>query len=172
MRLLSFLASVTIAFVVPSSYATSFGHVESGKIISMAGNPAICLPESFKGAFPVGWFVISNSHSKNIASWAYSLRSGEKPLELKGGECIVYKNPPLGYESTGGARGKQFFQLQENNTYVFRVSGADFPHDTYRGIFCVRKNINGSLSYLQYIYAADGREITPSCDAKLNGNAE
>ncbi|MNJ67977.1 hypothetical protein D3C77_641890 [compost metagenome] len=61
--------------------------------------------------------------------------------------------------------------LEVNRTYVFSLSDAYLPRDTYSAVFCISKAADGTLQYHQYTRLPDGRNVVPFCDAKLNGNA-
>ncbi|VVM56508.1 hypothetical protein [Pseudomonas fluorescens] len=149
--------------------ATSFGRTEEANITSIDNKPAICLPGDTEEAFSVGWVTLSESNVRNAAGWGVTLKLGAKPLVLKSGSCIVFGDPPEGYESDEYKLKTPPLKLEVNKAYVFSINNAYRPRDSYSVIFCVSETKEGALSYFQYPNVSGGRENVPYCDAKQHG---
>ncbi|MGF6203150.1 hypothetical protein [Pseudomonas laurylsulfatiphila] len=165
MKYLSFL--IWLVFI--NAHATSFGLQGDAKIAVIDGKPAVCLPNDAK-TFSVGWISLSESYVRNPGSWGVAIKEGFKPLELKPEECVVFGVVPDGYalshyEVSGGP-----LNLEVNRTYIFRLSDVYSARDTYSAVFCIRRNSDGTLGYIQYSRSKGGVEVAPICDAKRNGN--
>lgn len=152
--------------------ATSFGRKATADIASIDSKPAICLPKDAGQAFSVGWISVYESYVRNPGSWGAALKADAKPLELKPGDCLVFGVVPDGYELDDYLIKTWPLKLEANRTYVFRLSDAYQPRDSYTAIFCISKSVDGTQEYLRYTRLADGGGITPSCDAKRNGNVQ
>lgn len=155
--------------IVESVYATSFGLREVGVVVSINDKPALCLPEHAKSDFAVGWVSLTESYRRNPPAWGASLVPGVKPLELKPGDCMVFEDVPEGYDPDTYEVSAGPLKLEVNRTYIFSLSNAYSPRDSYDATFCVNKTATGTLEYLQYTRLADGSQITPACDGKRNG---
>ncbi|WP_183035203.1 hypothetical protein [Cupriavidus sp. UME77] len=150
--------------------ATSCGRKATADIDSIDSKPAICLPKDSGKAFSVGWISVYESYAINPSSWGAALEAGARPLALKPGDCIVFGVAPDGYELDSHKINNFPLKLEANRTYVFRISDAYHPRDSYSAVFCVSKSADGAQEYRQYTRLPDGSEVIPSCDAKLNGN--
>ncbi|WHS57916.1 hypothetical protein [Pseudomonas sp. G2-4] len=163
------LCSLCIA--LEDVHATSFGRTGAGTIVSIDNKPAICLPDKTEQGFPVGWISLSESYELNPSSWGVYLRSGFKPLELKSGDCIVYDVIPEGYGlGNYNIKGRSLI-LKVNHTYVFGLSSAYNPTDTYSAAFCISESADGSRQFIQYSPMPNGSDFIPSCDGRRNGSA-
>ncbi|WP_157791829.1 hypothetical protein ACQCLI_13770 [Pseudomonas nitroreducens] len=149
-------------------HATSFGRQETAAIRSVKGSPGICLSEETKDRFPVGWVALSESYIKNPGGWSLVLKEGVSPLILNAGECLVYGEIPDGYKLARYKVVVPGLKLQKDRTYVFSINSSDYPRDSYRVVFCVSENSDGSRDYLPYRRLSDGSELVPSCDSRLN----
>lgn len=170
MKYIVFLLVGLSWFVGGFAHATSFGRIGAANIASIDNKPAICLPNDAEEAFSVGWISLSESYVRNAGSWGVALKTGVKPLALKPGGCIVFGVVPDGYELDDYKIKTQPLKLEVNRTYVFSLSDAYRPRDSYTAVFCISKTAEGTLKYLQYTRLAGGGEVVPSCDAKRNGN--
>lgn len=167
MRVLWVLA--VLSLISGCAGAASFGRLETGKIVSIEGMPALCLPDDVSEDFPVGWITLSESYGS--ASWGLVVRGGGRPLVLAPGKCIRYGVELDEYESPAYQVRVPILKLQANRTYVFAINSAAQPRDSYRGVFCVSEGGDGSRQYLQYFRLSDGGEITPPCDEKEHERA-
>ena len=156
--------------MVESVCAASFGRREAGVIASINDKPAICLPKHAKKSFSVGWISLTETRIQNPRSWGASLLPGLKPLELSPGACMVWGVVPEGYEFDNYKIGALPLTLEVDRTYIFSLSDAHHPRDSYDVVFCVNKTATGAVEYLQYIRLADGSQIVPVCDARRNAN--
>jgi hypothetical protein len=168
MAYLIFMTLWVFGIMTSFVHATSFGLMADANIETFDTKPAICLPVNAKEEFPVGWVSLSESYVRNPASWAVSLKDGGNPLILKPGECIVFGEIPSGYELDNNVR-SGFLTLENNKTYVFRLSGAYKTRDTYAAVFCTGSKMKGGFEFHQYSREADGGQVMPECDAKRNG---
>jgi len=168
MAYLIFMALWVFGSMASYVHATSFGLMADANIETIKGQPAICLPVDAKEDFPVGWISFAESYVRNPGSWAVSLKEGVKPLILKPGECVVFGEVPRGYELDRNVR-SSLLTLEENKTYVFRVSGAYETRDAYAAVFCTGSKLKDGFEYHQYSRAADGGQVIPACDTQLNG---
>lgn len=151
-----------------AAISTSFGRIEEGRIDSISGKPAICLPKDTRESFPVGWITLSESYIKNPGGWSVALKEGVNPIILKPGECLAYGSIPEGYNLENYKIKVPKLNLQANRTYTFSINSATHPRDSYDAVFCISENSDGSRDYLQYRRLSDGSELIPSCDTKLN----
>jgi hypothetical protein len=151
--------------------ATSFGRRDVGNIVAINARPAICLPNNAKRGFAVGWFSLTESYRRNPRSWGASLLPGFNPLELSPGACFAFGNVPEGYKLNDFKNNEPLQALEVNRTYVFSLSNADHPTDTYEAIFCVEQTATGAVEFLQYTLLADGSQAAPSCGGKHNADA-
>ncbi|MBT2339752.1 MULTISPECIES: hypothetical protein [Pseudomonas] len=167
---MKYLMFVLIGLLAFFANATSFGRIASANMTSIDNKPAICLPNDDEKAFSVGWISVYESHVQNPGAWGVALKAEAEPLVLKAGNCVVFGVVPEGYELDDDKVKVRPLKLQANKTYVFRLTDAYRPRDSYTAVFCVSQSTDGTYEYLQYDRLADGAEIVPSCDAKLNGN--
>ncbi|MGN8278201.1 hypothetical protein ACLEJQ_05520 [Pseudomonas sp. SMV71] len=165
------LLIMPFCIALKETHATSFGYMGDGNIISIDDKPAICLPDDTTQTFPVGWISLSESYVRNPGSWGVSLKSGFKPLELKPGACVIFDAVPEGYELDAYKIRSSPLTLKVNHTYVFGLSNAYSPTDTYRAVFCISRSADGTGKFIQYIRMPNGSDFIPSCDGRRNGNA-
>lgn len=150
--------------------ARSFGQLEYVDVLSVGGQPAICLPQGMRKGFGVGWIHFSESYVLSPNSWFLSLKEGASPLRLNPGGCIAYGVVPAGYEHEIYQGGSNELKFELNRTYIFRVIPVDRPTDRYVVTFCVGQSAGEVLEFHKYIYLPDGSVMVPACDAKRNGN--
>jgi len=152
--------------------ATSLGWNGEPRVKVVDNAPAICLPDDVKEDFPVRRVLLSESYVKNSIDWELRLAPGAIPLSLKPGECIKFGRIPIGYLLDETSKLKA---LRVNATYSFmmdRVEDAEHYNHFYSTAFCVKKGEEGDLEYPQYTRLPNGSTVIPSCDARLNKNAE
>lgn len=171
MRFLGLLVIILLSRV-ESVYATSFGHRETGVVVSVHGNPAICVPEQAKSAFSVGWISVTESYKKHPPSWGASLLPDFRPLELKPGDCAVLGVVPVGYEVDTYKPSAHPLRLEVNRTYLFSLGDAYDPRKSYDAVFCVNETAEGTLGYLQYSRQTGGAEVAPPCDDRRRRGAQ
>lgn len=163
---------VTLSFVWgDGANATLFGSNGKGRITSVDGKPALCLPKNAEDNFPLASFSISESYLDHSGSWGGSLKPGRQPILLKPGDCIVFGRIPAGYIAREFGRHYKTLELKPNRTYVFQINRAYQYATVYNAVFCTMPNASGGFDYLQYVRLPVNMKITPSCDARLNGNA-
>ncbi|WP_122564134.1 hypothetical protein [Pseudomonas viridiflava] len=158
--------------MVESVYATSFGHRETGVVVSVHGKPAICMPEQAKSAFSVGWISVTESYKKHPPSWGASLLPDSRPLELKPGDCAVLGVVPVGYEVDTYKPSAHPLRLEVNRTYLFSLGDAYDPRNSYDAVFCVSETAEGTLEYLQYSRQTGEAEVAPPCDDRRRREAQ
>lgn len=158
--------------MLDSVCAASFGSGEAGIIILVNGKPAICVPENARKAFAVGWISLTESYTRNQPSWGASLLPGSKPIKLSPGVCMVFGVAPEGCQLDNYKIKARSLKFEVNRTYVFSLTDADRPTDSYDAVFCIRENSQGTHEYLQYTRLADGSGVIPSCDSGRNGDVQ
>lgn len=168
MKYVMVLMFVIYWMVSSIAYATSFGRREVGNIVSINDRPAICLPDNAREGFAVGGFSLTESYRRNPPSWGASLLPAGEPLKLIPGACLVFGHLPEGYKLNDFKTNEALQVLAVNRTYVFTLSSADHPTDSYEAIFCVVQTATGTLEFLQYRRLADGTQVVPSCGGKRN----
>lgn len=97
--------------------------------------------------------------------WAIVLQDKAKPVVLKAGECVTYRQTLPGYKQMGRDR-----PLRTGETYGFAVSSRtkrathlDWAEGLYLGVFCVDQQPGRPRRYLPYVQHDDGSADYPSC---------
>ena len=167
---LDFLMFCVAATMCGNVFATSQGSKDLN-VRQIGSTPYACLPE---GAPDIDLWSASVSESVTgvtapqsrltpVMRWAIRLEPEAKPFRLAQGRCIAFAQRLEGYEAAGPA-----YPLEPEKTYAFSVravgpQGGYWGGQLYEGVFCVQHNNDGSVSYLPYVYHADGTITYPPC---------
>jgi hypothetical protein len=166
-----FSAGILIMLGVEAT-ATSFGRKPSADVATIDDKPAICLPAKEKQVFRLGWLSLSEGAVRSPASWGIALTEGAQPKILNPGDCIVFGTVPDGYESDDQKTNARPLKLEVDRAYIFRMSDAYRPRDTYAVVFLINEALGGALEYIQYSRVVEYGELIPSRDAGHNDNDE
>ena len=153
-----------------SANATSFGRKANADIATIDNKPAICLPNKESPVFRLGWVSLSEGDVRNPASWGIALREGAQPTVLHPGDCVVFGTVPDGYENDDLKVKARPLKLEINRVYIFRLSDAYRPRDTYAVIFSIGRAADGTQEYLRYDRTIEYGELVPPRHASQGAN--
>lgn len=148
-------------------HATSFGIRLAGDFAIIDQKPAICLPSNASDDFPIGSVSVSQSYTRNSPSWGFSKAEDQAPMMLARGSCMKFGDVPPNYSLDGFGTQPRLEKLEIDRTYVFRVSHAWRPTDSYIVVFCVNKP-GIKPAYSAYEPLSKGSRVVPACDARRN----
>jgi hypothetical protein len=131
----------------------------------------MCLPKFVTEGFPLAAITVTEGYVDHSEFWGRYLKSDHQPILLKPGECLVLGESLDGYDFDDIKPMPRKLELKPNRTYTFEFHHAYLYATRFSATFCTSPNAAGGFDYLQYVRLPVNMKITPSCDARLNGNA-
>ena len=131
-------------------------------IKDIGGQPAACLPAGEPPLEMLGVTVATLDGDWPPDEWAMVLQDGAKPIVLKAGECVSYRQALPGYKQEGADK-----PLKVGETYGFAIrrtnSLAHWAEGLHLGVFCIEQQPGGPRRYLAYVQHEDGSGSYPPC---------
>jgi hypothetical protein len=131
-------------------------------IKDVKGLPAACLPSGEAPVEMQGVGVGTLEGDWPSKEWAIVLQDHAKPIVLKAGECVTYRQTLPGYKQVGADQ-----PLEVGETYAFSIvrtnSSLHWTDRLHLGVFCIDQQPGGSRRYLPYVQHDDGSAAYPSC---------